>query len=188
MRRPHRGKGHGHHKTHHRHVPVKKRQKHFKGVDNTKDIDLILSKGKLFQDLLGFSGEHLGRLFENAIEMLRQHRFDEAVLAFDLLTQLNPYISDFWLGLGLAHQAHEDYLHALSAFLVAQTMDPSRVDSYTYAITCCLEMKNYPQAEAIIQEAFTYAKKHPRNENSASMLKEMHSFQNRIAQEKKSHH
>lgn len=183
MRRPHRRKGH--HKGVHRHVHVKRRL--FKGVDNTKDIDLILSRGKLFHDLLGFSGEHLGRLFENAIDLLRQHRFDEAVLAFDLLTQLNPYVSDFWLGLGIAHQAHEDYYLALSAFIVAQTMDPSRLDSYTYAISCCLEMKNYPQAEAIIQEAFAYAKKHPRDEATSLILKEMHAFQSQIAHEKKSH-
>lgn len=182
MKRPHRRKGH--HKSAHRHVQVKRQL--FKGLDNTKDIDLILSKGKLFHDLLGFSGEHLGRLFENAVDLLHQHRFDEAILAFDLLTQLNPYVCDFWIGLGIAHQAHEEYFSALSAFLVAQTMDPSRLDSYTYAITCCLEMKNFPQAEAIIQEAFAYAKKHPREEESTAILKEVHALQTRIAHEKKS--
>ncbi len=162
------------------HVKIKR----YIEVDNTKDIDLILAKGKLVQDLLGFSNEHLGRLFENAINLLAQHRFDEAILAFDLLTQFNPYISDFWVGFGLAHQANQNFLQALSAYLVAQTMDPSRLDAYSYAIECCFEMKNFDQAEAIIQEAFAYAKKHPRDDDSTKILKEMHLFQKRLISEK----
>ncbi|MDB6081814.1 MAG: scc3-C [Chlamydiia bacterium] len=145
----------------------------FKGFDNTKDIELILSKRKLVQDLLGFSGEKLGMLFEKSIMLLQQNRNEEAVKAFELLTQFNPYVADFWLGLGIAKYVLEEYKPALLAILVAQTMDPSRAEPYLYAIDCCLELKDFQQAQSIIDQGFKYAKKHVKQADSQLLLKEL---------------
>lgn len=156
-----------------------------RGVDNSKDIDLILSKYKLNQDLLGFTSDYLSQLFEQAVGLLQQHRFDEAVKAFELLTQLNPYVPDFWIGIGLAHQACESYRPALSAFLVAETMDPSRIDPYSYAVDCCLEMKDMAQAEAIVEQALRWAKKHSHRTSTKDFLHELSIIKKHIKDEKK---
>jgi tetratricopeptide (TPR) repeat protein len=155
-------------------------KRHWKGVDNTKDIDIILAKSKLNQDLLGFTGDYLSKLFEQAVMLLQQHRFDEAVQGFEFLTKLNPYVPDFWIGLGLAHSATEAFGTALSAFLTAQTMDPSRIDAYSYAIDCSIEMKDLQQAEAILLQALDFAKKHPHLEDVQGFIKELQLLQDRI--------
>ena len=129
-------------------------------MDNSEDVDTELIKKKLVQDLLGFSGEDVSRLFELAIGLMHQHRFDEAVTAFRFLTQINPYQCDFWIGLGAALQSQGSYHDALSSYLVAETMDPVRLDAYGYAIDVCLEMQDFTQAKAVLQQGYAYAKSH----------------------------
>ena len=180
MRKPHRHKTH---KVHKREVPHRKVP--FRGVDNTKDIDMILASEKLMQDVLGFSGDKLGNLFETAVSYLRQHRYEEAVQGFQLLTQLNPYIADFWLGLGLAEQAQGALPKALSNFLVAETMDPLRIDPYSYAIDICLEMNNIPQAEAIIDQGTRYAKKYGKQEEGRILMNALKTLKERVESEKR---
>lgn len=170
-------------KVHLRKAPHPK--KHWKGLDNTKEIDLILSRTKLNQDLLGFSGDYLSKLFEQAVGLLQAHRFEEAVQGFEFLTKLNSYVPDFWIGLGLAHSSNEAYKPALLSFLTAQTMDPSRIDAYSYAIDCCIEMKDIAQAEAILLQALQYAKKHHRAGDIKEFVHGLQELQDRIEDESK---
>lgn len=136
------------------------KKKPFRGVDNTKDIDLILKKNKLFQEMLGVSNENLPSLYDHAIQLLNAHRYEEAESALSLLTKLNPYLPDFWLGLGLSYMGMASFSQAFQSFLMACTMNPYRFDGYENAVQACIEMNNYPQAQAIINQACQFAKRH----------------------------
>ena len=145
----------------------------FQGFDNTKDIDLIVAKGKLFQDIVGFSNERVGSLFANSVMLLQQHRYDEAIKAAEFLIQLNPFVSDFWICLGMAEQANGASKRAREAFLMAQTIDPSRSEPYASAIDCCLDLNDPLQAEIIYNMGMKYAKKHSRHPESKLIMHEL---------------
>jgi tetratricopeptide (TPR) repeat protein len=149
-------------------------------LDNTSDLDLILEKDRPIQDILGFSRDSVAMLFEHAIGFLQMNRPDEAVLSFQLLTKLNPYIADFWLGLGIAYFNSEEYPKAQEALMMALALDPSRFEVYSYAIDCCIEMKNFQQAEALLEEAISYAKKHRRDEECLFILHESSKLKEKI--------
>lgn len=150
---------HGHEKHAHR-------KKSMRQIDNTKDLDLFLEKNKTLQDILGFSREKLGSLFDQAIALLQTSRFDEAIQGFSFLSRVNPYVSDFWVGLGLAREGNGDYKAALEDFYMAITMDPSRLESYLYAAECCLELGKISQAETVVHSARAFLKRHPRIEEA----------------------
>lgn len=145
----------------------------FLGVDNTADIDVILEQGKLFQDVIGFSNERVGALFANAVSLLQQHRYDEAIKAAEFLTQLNPFVADFWICLGFGEQANGAYKRAREAFLMAQALDPSRSEPYAMAIDCSLDIQDPRQAETIYNLGMLYAKKHPRHPESKLIVHEL---------------
>lgn len=178
MRKTTRRKVRHHHAVKRRRKPHKK-QHFFRGVDNSRDIDVILSRTKLVQDLLGVSKENLSALYEQATGFLQQNRIEEAIMAFSLLTKFNPYAADFWIGLGVAYLLHDDLKLAFDAFIMALTMDHARYDCYAYCIECCLQRKDFNQAEAILKQAINFAKRHPNLEESAIILEEAP----RIAQE-----
>lgn len=156
----------------------------FKGFDNTQDIDLIILKKGLYQDLVGFSNERMSHLFENAVALLQQHRYDEACRAAEILTRLNPYVSDFWICLGMAEQANGASQRALQAYLMAETMDPSRAEPYINAIDCCLDLNDPMQAESIYKEALRYARRHPQQPDSQLIERELSYREDLIQYEK----
>jgi tetratricopeptide (TPR) repeat protein len=162
-----------------------RRQSSVAGVvfDNSDDIDLILQKSKLVQDILGFSGDDVSKLFEQSISLLHQHRFDEAIVAFRFLTQVNPYICDFWIGLGAAYQALGSFEEALSSYLVAETMDPERIDTYGYAIDLCIEMHNLTQARRVLNLGYAYAKSHGKGQSGQFLRIGLKKLKARILQE-----
>lgn len=172
------------HSSHNKHPQAKQRP--FKGLDNTRDLDAILRRTKIFQDVLGISREGLSSLYEDALSFLDANRIEEAQASFSLLTKINPFASDFWIGLGICHLQQEEYTQAFNAFTMALTMEPDRYDCYAYAIECCVQMKNYAQAEALLRQAVTYAKRHPSHEESSIILEEAPRILKEIALEKSS--
>ena len=155
----------------------------FAKIDNSGDIDTFLANKKVFQDLLGFSSDELTKLFEQAIGLLHQHRFDEAVTAFRFLTQLNPYVCDFWIGLGAALQSQGAYAEALSQYLVAEAMDPIRLDAYGCAVDVCLEMHDITQAKAVLKLGYTYAKNHAKDASIRQLRAGLGQLKLRVQQE-----
>lgn len=132
-----------------------------KTVERLSDEDLLaeyFDEGKPLQELFGFSNEATAEFYGVARELIENRKFEEAVKAFIFLTTLNPYIPDFWVGLGLAKQHCEQQDGALYAFSVAFRLDGSEILPYALAAQCCIEDRQFDQALEIIEEAETYAK------------------------------
>ncbi len=153
-------------------LPQKHHKNSFKGLDNTRDLDAILGRTKIYQDVLGITSEELSTLYEQASEFLRSNRVEEAKSAFLFLTKINPFAADFWIGLGVCHLQNEEFNDAFNAFIMALTMEPGRYECFAYAIECCMQMKNPVQAEALLKQAVSYAKRHPAQEESRKILEE----------------
>jgi tetratricopeptide (TPR) repeat protein len=145
----------------------------FRGFDNTKDIESVLVKQKLMQDVLGLSPERLGKLFEQAVQLLQQHHYDDAIRAFQFLTKVNPYVCDFWLGLGICQQSNGDSKDALESFLVAQTMDAERLELYPAAVDCCLELGNPLLATKLLDQSLKIAEKTLKGDELEEFLRDM---------------
>lgn len=95
-----------------------------------------MEEGVLFQDLLCLSNENMERLYHDARKLFEEGRHSDAADAFLCLTTLNPYVSAYWLGLGLAEQAHRACYAALVAYAMAIVCDESNPTPYYYAASC----------------------------------------------------
>lgn len=143
-------------------MPLQKRP--FYGYDNSSDITHILNHNKLFQELLGITQEKLGMLFEEAVHLLQQGRFDEAKKGLEVLVKMNPYVPDFWIALGMCDQKFGKFEEALQSFLVAQTLDVERTETYLEAIDCCVELNRKTMAVKILNDAKKMMKTLPQEE------------------------
>ena len=108
------------------------------------------------QRMLGISDQQLGRLFETAWALVEIHEGPEAVRGFRLLCQLHPYVSDFWYGLAHALKESGNHEEALSAFIMAETMDPSRFEYYQEAIGSALELGKKSEARRIFHRLLAH--------------------------------
>lgn len=118
-----------------------------------------VKRGILFnapQSVLGISDEQLGGMFRLAWMFLEQLAGADAVRAFTLLCQVQPYVAEFWYGLGKAFQLNDLHEEALSAFLMAETIEPSKFEFYLEEIDCCIAINRLKLAEKIMHRLFAH--------------------------------
>lgn len=80
-------------------------------------------EGKSLQEILGFDDGKLEIFYQKASSLYGESRFQEAREAFTFLTTLNPFVANFWVGLGMAEQRLEEFNGALLAFAMAMMAD-----------------------------------------------------------------
>lgn len=157
-------------------------------IDRIKDEEVLmqhLEDGKPLQDLFGFTDETTVEFYEAAKNILEQKRFVDAINAFTFLTTINPYISDFWLGLGMAQQNNEDYDPAIFSYSVAFTLDGRKIFPYVIAAQCCIEHKDYDRALEIIDQAAQYAEEHEEDEGNEQLKKDAEAAKQFVLQKQK---
>lgn len=117
-------------------------------------------EGKPLQELFGFSNAVTAEFYGIANQFLEDERYEDAVKAFVFLTTINPYISEFWSGLGLAKQKCNLFDEALFAHSVAFRLEGRDILPYILAVHCCVDAGEFDRALEIIDEAEAYAKEH----------------------------
>ena len=130
-----------------------------------------LEEGKPLQELFGFTNEVTAEFYEAAKNILEQKRFEDAINAFVFLTTINPYMSDFWVGLGMAHQQNNQHDEALFSYSVAFNLDGRQIFPYVLAAQCCMEVKDFERALEVVDSAVLYAEVH-NDEQGSRQLKE----------------
>lgn len=95
-----------------------------------------LEEGGTFQEILDLDDEAMNSLYADAYTLLQNGEHSNAADAFLCLTTLNPYISIYWIGLGLAEQAHRACHAALVAYAMAIVCDEKNPVPYYYAAYC----------------------------------------------------
>lgn len=123
-------------------------------------VSEYLEEGKPLQELFGFSNEATAEFYLVANQLIEDERYEDAVKAFIFLTTINPYISEFWSGLGLAKQKCNLHEEALFAFSVAFRLEGRNILPYLLAIHCCVDAKEFDRALEIVDEAEEYANEH----------------------------
>lgn len=80
-------------------------------------------EGKSLQEILGFDDGRMELFYKKASALYSENKFQEAREAFTFLTTLNPFVANFWVGLGMAEQRLEEFNGALLAFAMAMMAD-----------------------------------------------------------------
>ena len=107
---------------------------------------------------LGITNQELLSLFERAWIMLKSEEVVDALRSFTFLCHLEPHLPEAWYGLGLSLEGNGLFEEAVSAFLVAETLDPTRFEFYEHSIECCLELYNTHEARHILNRLLRHKK------------------------------
>ena len=100
-------------------------------------------------------------LYEDAYVLLQNGEHSNAADAFLCLTTLNPYVSSYWIGLGLAEQTHRACHAALVAYGMAIVCDEKNPFPYYYAASCHYLNDDFDEALNSLQLALEKAEGNP---------------------------
>jgi len=108
-------------------------------VERLKDPEVIrkqMQEGKTFQEIIGFSPEKMEKFYHIAHNLFLKQEYQKAADAFIFLTTLNPYVHNYWLGLGMSEQLYGGYQGALLAYAMAIMTDVDSPVAHYHSASC----------------------------------------------------
>ncbi len=108
----------------------------FEKLNDPELMKQYVEEGKTFQEILSFSAETMDKFYHVAHAMFSHHRLKEASDAFLFLTTLNPFIPEYWLGLGMCEQLNEEYKQAIVAYSMVIIGDRYHATAHYHMAAC----------------------------------------------------
>ncbi len=108
-------------------------------TERLKDPEVIRSQieeGLTFQEVLGYQEEQMEKFYHVGYQLFQQQEYNKATEAFVFLTTLNPYIYQYWLGLGMSEQMIGNYQGALLAYAMAIMNNVEDPKAHYYSASC----------------------------------------------------
>jgi type III secretion system low calcium response chaperone LcrH/SycD len=106
-----------------------------------------------FSELRNIDSETLQNWYEIAIELLAKRRFVDGADAFFFLSVVNPYVSSFWVGLGMAEQSQMRYEKAIEAYMMAGVTNPHDPLAFFYNAKCYAALGRLEDADRFLEMA-----------------------------------
>jgi len=122
-------------------------------VEKLQDPEVLqehLAEGRTFQEILEYSDETMEKFYHAAYNLFQNGLYHEAADAFVFLTTLNPYVHNFWLGLGMSEQRNEDYEAALVAYGMATMTDMDSPVPHYHSGHCYYLMGEYDTSVSVL--------------------------------------
>ncbi len=135
-------------------------------LNDPEKLKAHLQKGGSVQQLHSYTIPVLLTLYELTKNLALDRNQNEAIQAFTLLSQLNPHIPSFWIGLGLAFEETLNWKEAIDAYQTAIAQDPADFESYVALVRCCKSTKD----NALAKEVLAPLQKGPLKEQALEAL------------------
>lgn len=120
-----------------------------------------LAEGKTAQDLIGYKNETMARFYSAAYHLLSRKQYVDAANGFLFLVTLNPYVEEYWIGLGMATQQYGDYDMAMNAYEMAAIVHVESPVPYFYLAKCLFAMHDRESALEALDLALEHAGNFP---------------------------
>ncbi len=137
-------------------------------LDKLKDPELLrrkINEGKVLQEIIGYTPETMEKFYQVAYKLFQHQQYQEAGDAFIFLTTLNPYVYNYWLGLGMCEQLSHKYDGALIAYATAILINVENPVPHFHSAACYKELGDLGNALASLELAIMYAGKRPEHES-----------------------
>lgn len=126
---------------------------HFYEVMQQKTTQTKDTPDETPQELFGVSQPVLEKYYKSALTFLSNKKWDSARDAFMFLTFLNPYVHEFWVGLGIAEQSQSHFDKAIQAYTLAEATDPEDPIPIANSFQCILAMGEKEFAQYTLDKA-----------------------------------
>ena len=88
------------------------------------------------QQLMGISDKTLNSIYTLGRTLVEEKSFDQALNIFHALCFFNPWVGEYWLGLGMCLFNMNEYDQALEILNMAQILQPDKAAGFIYSAFC----------------------------------------------------
>ncbi len=131
-------------------------------LDKHKDqLINYFQQGGTWQQLLNYDDNLLRSQYQKAYDLYQKADYKNAAALFSYLTVLNPYESNFWMGLGISKQSDRLYEEAIVSYTTAEAMNPENPIPHLHMAQCFYGLNLREQAVSHLQQAIQIAGDRP---------------------------
>lgn len=102
------------------------------------------------QEMFGISKETYDGFYRIGSDYFNNKKDEEALGVFSLLTNLNPFVFEPWLGQGICWQKKKNHREALRSFAMASLVNSKHPAPYLHTVDIYLSEKNTKLAQEMI--------------------------------------
>lgn len=106
-----------------------------------------------FQESFGLSNFVPYCFYVVAYNLINEKQYSDSADLFLLLTMLNPYVKDYWMGLGISEQENTKYDVAINSFAMCSMLDKTDPMPHVSSAQCYLNVNDRDSAERELSEA-----------------------------------
>lgn len=132
-----------------------------------------IDEGKTLQEIFGYDDATMVKFYLCAKNLFERQEWKKSADAFLFLTSLNPYISSYWLGLGMSEQLRGKFQGALLAYAMAILTDVENPLPHYQSAKCYQSMGEMQNGIFSLELAVECAKRKPEYSNILEAAEEM---------------
>ncbi len=95
-----------------------------------------LKEGKTFQEIIGYAEDVMEDFYQGALALFHKQEYKKSSDAFVFLSTLNPYVHNYWLGLGMSEQLDGKHQSALMAYAMAMLTNVDNPTAHYQSANC----------------------------------------------------
>lgn len=130
--------------------------------DESEELDLPVYE--TLQEMFGLSEETYSTMYKIGSEFFNAKKMEEALNVFVLLTNLNNFVFEPWLGLGSCWQLNKRYPEALQAFSMASLLNFQHPGPHVFSAQVYLQLDNKKLAKETLDLAISKMDKEQRKD------------------------
>jgi type III secretion system low calcium response chaperone LcrH/SycD len=123
--------------------------------DLADKIEALTEEGKTFKDLFNVSDEIMKLYYSCAYDLLQKDSYEKSAHAFLFLTMLDPYVYDYWMGLGFSQSKRDEFDKALKAYGMATLINIDHPAPYLFSAQCYQQIHDKENAMKSVEWAIT---------------------------------
>lgn len=98
-------------------------------------------------------GDQLQSWYEVGLDLFAAKKYEEAADSFFFLAMLNPYVSTFWVALGMVEQSRKRFDEAIEAYMMAGVTNPGDPLPFYYLAKCYASKGELEEADQFLELA-----------------------------------
>ena len=151
-------------------------QKRLKKQPTDPDLFISSDMDVSLQERLELPWIFLDRVYNHALSLLQQKKFNDAVVIFQFLKHLNPSVFEYWLGEATCHHELGNFEKALSTYNYCLPFNKFQPLIQYQIANCYKELKDNTQALEALKQCFSAAEQEETN-----ILDDAHALQDELS-------
>jgi type III secretion system low calcium response chaperone LcrH/SycD len=127
--------------------------------EQSEALQKYFKEGGTWQSLLELKPQEIEEIYAIGYEHYQGRDYEKAIASFSTLIQLNPYVIKYWVAIGAALQAKQEFKEALDIYKIALTLEENHAPTLFYSAQCLYALEKIAECKETLMKLLQLGEK-----------------------------